>query len=524
MKANSNEAKRKVPPSGVTGTAHFFDWLEIVFAITLISGASAIATENKAEPARIFSEPLVAIGSATTDEGTAALNQALAKFAASKSAGQSDWNALTSFLTAQPQSPWRVSLLLNLGDEYYQNGYFSRALEAWRQSWEAGKSATDRTGQAVANRAVAQLLRMLCRLGRLEDVKNLLAEVKDRTFRGSTAEMVATARESLWMMENHPEKTYRCGPHALERILLYTRPGEATPMAVVQSTSSTNGIPLVDVAALAKAVGLKYRMAKRNGVAGLQLPAVAHWRVNHYGAILKHEGGRYLLDDPTFGNGLLWVSEDALDSESDGYFLIPAGPMPEGWTAVSEQEGAQVWGRGYPGGNWPGSFGPGNFGSGPPPPPPPPDPPDDGDGDGPTCDGGMAFWRLYFMMADLEVSDRPLGYKPPVGPRIYFGVHYNHRTSDQPAVFNYANLGPLWNCDWISSLTFDSANAYYHRGQGGVEQFAGFDPSTQSYQPGLQLPHRLVKLSATAYEIKGSGGAKWSLICQTTRPRRRVSL
>jgi RHS repeat-associated protein len=472
----------------------------LLLSLQLLLVGTGIALGTNPDLGQFFQEPMVPLGQSTTQE-QADLQSALSRFADSKSTGKPHWNELTAFLSEHPQSPWRVSLLLNLGEEFYQNGYFSRALEAWRQSWEAGKSSTDPNGQAVANRAVAQLLRMLSRVGRVQDLKALLHQVEGRNFRGSTAELVQTARESLWMMEHHPEITYRCGPHALERILLYTRPQEATPLALVQSASSTNGIPLTDVAALSKAVKLNYRMAKRSTGAHLPPPPfVVHWTVNHYGAVLKCEQGRYLLDDPTFGDGLLWIAEDALDSESDGYFLIPEGSLPKGWTAVDESEGAHVWGRGYPGGNMPGSQGPGNTGIN-----PSPNDPNPG-GQPEQC--GLARWNVFLMMADLEVSDSPLGYVPSVGPQIYFNVHYNQRASDQPAVFNYANLGPLWNCDWVSSLTFDTANAYHHRGQGGVEQFSGFDPVTQSYQPGLLLPHRLFKLGNTSYEIRRSDGGK----------------
>ena len=473
----------------------------LCWGLVLSAALAGRAAKAREEVGRVFQEPLRTLNGEAVPAETAELQSAVAAFATSKSNGPPDWSALTGFLAAHPQSPWRASLLLNLGDEYYQNGYFSRALVAWRDSWLAGKAATEMTAQALADRAAAQWLRMLCRVGRLQEVKAGLEEAGDRRFRGATAEMIQTSRESLWMMEHHPEKTYRCGPHALERILLYTRPQDPPPMALVQSVSGTNGIPLQDVAALARQVGLEYRVAKRTGNAPIPLPAVVHWKLDHYGAVLKSEGGRYLLDDPTFGNGLLWVAADALDSESDGYFLIPGRTLPPGWVTVDATEAAQVWGRGYPPGDQPNSNGPGNPGA----PTNDEDNPEPGE---PPESCGMARWNVYLMMADLNISDSPLGYAPPVGPKVNFNVHYNQRQSDQPAVFTYANLGPLWSCDWISTLTFDTANAYYHRGRGGVEQFSGFDPATQTYQPSVQQANRLLKFSNTHYEIARPDGGK----------------
>ncbi|HEY3853563.1 MAG TPA: RHS repeat-associated core domain-containing protein [Verrucomicrobiae bacterium] len=475
----------------------FFSTFILYVTLVTVVGAGA------AEIPQFFHEALVAVGGTPAQSETDDLKSALTAFSASKSSGQPDWSTLSSFLASHPQSPWNASLLLNLGEEYYQNGYFSRAMDAWQQSWNSSKSAPDPIGQAVANRAVAQLLRMQCRIGLLQDVKSLLGQVGDRNFRGSTAEMIETSRQSLWMMENHPEVTYRCGPHALERILLYSKPQDAAPLELVKSVSGTNGIPLCDVAVLSKKVGLNYQMAKRTGNAAIPVPSVAHWKLNHYGAVLKHEGGRYLLDDPTFGNGLLWITQDALDSESDGYFLIPNGELPRGWNAVDATEGGQVWGRGYPPDDDPGSDGPPDT-SIPVKPKknPPPGTPND------PCKKGMAQWNIFLMMADLAMSDSPVGYNPPVGPPIYFNVQYSQQASDQPAVFTYGNLGPLWNCDWISSLTFDTANAYYHRGQGGVEQFPGYNPATQTYQQSLEEADSLVQINATNYQILRPDGGK----------------
>lgn len=450
-----------------------------------------------------FTETLAPVAGTPTDSETADLQKAADAFVASRTNGTPDWQALTSFIANHPQSPWNASLLLNLGDEYYENGYFSRALEAWQQSWLDGQSATNGAGHAIADRAAAQWLRMLCRVGRLDDVKAALGEVQGRHFSGSTAEMIETSRESLWMMENHPELTYRCGPHALERIWLYTKTNQPIPRALVHSTSGINGIPLTDVATLANQIGLGYQMAKRIGNADIPLPAVAHWKLNHYGALLKAENGRYLMDDPTFGNGLLWISQDAVDSESDGYFLLPPGPLPDGWQSVSQTEGGQVWGRGYPPDDDPDSDGPDDpsvdFGDG--------NDDDPGDPISLFCNG-MARWNIFLMMADLSLLDSPEGYVPPVGPPIYFNVHYNQQESDQPAVFTYGNMGPQWTCDFISSLTFDTANAYYHRGQGGVETFPGYDPATQTYAQSMKEDDTLVQLSPTNYELLRADGGK----------------
>jgi hypothetical protein len=60
------------------------------------------------------------------------------------------------------------------------------------------------------------------------------------------------------------------------------------------------------------------------------MPAVVNWKVGHYAALIAEENGLYHLQDPTFGNDT-WTSRRALEAESSGYFLVPAGKLPKGW-------------------------------------------------------------------------------------------------------------------------------------------------------------------------------------------------
>src|SRR4030095_15902718 len=90
------------------------------------------------------------------------------------------------------------------------------------------------------------------------------------------------------------------------------------------------------------------QMAKRSRAAEVLLPAVIHWKAGHYAALLREENGRYLVQDPTFGDEF-WVSRKALEEESSGYFLVAQGKLPDGWATVANTEGNQVWGKGNTG-------------------------------------------------------------------------------------------------------------------------------------------------------------------------------
>ena len=70
-----------------------------------------------------------------------------------------------------------------------------------------------------------------------------------------------------------------------------------------------------------------------------------HWKLDHYAAIIRQEGDKYLVQDPTFLNDV-WATREALEAESSGYFLIPSGQLPKGWRTVEAKEGQNVWGKG----------------------------------------------------------------------------------------------------------------------------------------------------------------------------------
>ena len=74
-------------------------------------------------------------------------------------------------------------------------------------------------------------------------------------------------------------------------------------------------------------------------------PAVIHWGLNHYAAMLEERNGKYHVVDPTFAEDF-WMSTVAIDAEASGYFMVPAGDLPTGWRTVTTEEAETVWGRG----------------------------------------------------------------------------------------------------------------------------------------------------------------------------------
>lgn len=453
---------------------------------------------------RLFEEPLVPVGDDPTPAENIALANALLDY--SKRSGPDDFSSLTGFLENYSECPWNVSLLTNLGLEYYHTGHYSKTLEVWGQAWELGRAATDLKGKAIADRAVGELAYMHARLGQMTELDALLMSIEGRTFSGPATERITGAREGLWNMENRPDIAFRCGPFALHRIRLSLDPTNPGTELIHACASIQRGFSLLQIEELSRKLGLYFQMAFREKGAVFVVPSVVHLKLDHFAAITRQEGDRYLLQDPTFGNDA-WVTREALEAETSGYFLIPRGELVHGWRAVKAQEAETVWGRGSTSANDPDPHGPC-------------DPATPG---GSSCleNGdckGMAVPRVHLMLVSLNINDEPVGYSPPVGPAVRFTVRYNQREAHQPSTFAYSNFGPKWTFDWLSYITDNPSNpsedVHYYIMGGGTRTFT-FVPADPpngvpfSYYAFQQFDQtKLTRTSPSTWEMLSRDGTR----------------
>jgi RHS repeat-associated protein len=489
---------------------------------------------------RKLPEPLVPSGGKVTAAANQRLLDALTLFESRQRSD--DFSALERFLTANPQSPWRLAVQTNLGILYYHAGYFSKCIPAFLNAWKTGKNATDLKAKALADRAAGEYTKMLARLGRYPELTAFLKEVESRRFVGQATELIAAGKGGAAVMKTHPEKAFRCGPLALSRILASQGSPLQVAPAIVDSQSTMDGISLAAVADISRQVGLNYQPAKRSPGAALIMPSVIHWKVGHYAALIKQENGRYLTQDPTFENET-WHTLEALEAEASGYFLVPPGPLPEGWSPVSVEAAAKVFGRGTTSDNNPDDTKPSDHhdgGAPDPAPAPAPDPapapapaPDPApapapDPDPDKCKRGMASYSIHSMVVSLSISDAPVGYAPPYGPSVDFQVTYNQREAGQPSNFNYSNLGAKWTFNALSYITDDPAVpavASQAVAGGGTARFSGYDSATQAFAPQYDYQSVLRRTSTAPlrYEHTYPDGSKEVFALSdgsTTAPRK----
>ena len=79
----------------------------------------------------VLPEPTLPVGRTPSIDENRAVARALAAFAATSP----QVAPLEAFTADHPDSPWRASVLANLGTLRWREGYFSRAAHYWDESW-----------------------------------------------------------------------------------------------------------------------------------------------------------------------------------------------------------------------------------------------------------------------------------------------------------------------------------------------------------------------------------------------------
>ena len=448
-------------------------------------------TQAEITRARVFQEPLLPVHGIPTAEQNLALSRVLTTYL--NGGGGENTAPIEAILEAHSLGPWQASLLLNVGIVYLRTGRPSRALRAFAEAWALASTATDAFSKAVADMAVGQWAQVLARVGQVTELHKVLAEVEGRTIGGTAGELLQEGREGAHLMATQPDRAFRCGPLALDRYLRHGRPEYRTDPKLSAYQPSHWGTNLTEMQQLAQDLGAGLQMAKRVDLAApILVPAVVHWNLGHFAALVEERDGKLLLEDPVFG-GELWMSRKAFDDEMSGYALVSTSSLPKGWRSVAADEGNQIWGRGQTTGGNSENQSHNDCKQ--------PCPENTCCCGGGSGSPGMASYGVHSMLVSLNLVDTPVGYAPPRGPSARFTVTYNQRDSFQPQVFPYWNLGSRWTNDWMAYVTDDPTNGaqpatVYLRG-GGQETHTGFNSSTNSYAIHYRWRAKLVRTSSS---------------------------
>ncbi len=488
----------------------------LLVAALSFSASSVAATAIGTAPGDIlhltaaqFEEPFLPTAPTTPREDVA-LRQAIERYEAR--IVEDDFSAMTGYLTAFPQSGWRVAALTNLGLSYYHDGYFSKAIDSWEQAWREGKAVQDSRAKPLVDKALGELLRMHARLGHAERLAELLKEADGRPVSGPATEDVTGAKEGLWMMQHEPGTAYLCGPMALRNLLLLEGVKPAKLAFLNSYHSGPHGVSLEQVGALADQAQLSHELVFRKPGQPIPVPSIVHWKVSHFAAIVGQEGDRFHVSDPTFGRDL-WISRRALEAESSGYFLVPAKQDASlVWRSVNGSEAGQVRGMGFTsyqqfGANTPDDVtAHGNDVSS--------DELSDGTSAGSTQSCGMCTYDITMLTVGVRLKDTPVGYRPPKGPDAHVMVVYNQREDSQPATFGWFNVSPKWTLTALTYIQDDptavGSNVMRYVAGGGSVAYSGYSSSTGAFTPETRDASVLVRTLASpvTYERRMQNGSK----------------
>ncbi len=418
-----------------------------------------------------------------------AFSRALDRFA--QRSQRDDFTPLTDFLDAFPHGAWSPALRLQLAEEYYQTGWYSLALQTLRDLWSERGQGTTPEAAVFSTRVGVRLMELSARLGRKGEVEELESMLSGNSLHPDDVEVLRGVQQGLESMRHRPESAFRCGALALERIRVFQNPTDAGHPRILESVSTSNGMTLAAVASLADSLGMRLQMARRTPGAPLPTPALMHLQVGHFVAVLKERNGRFQLSDPT-GWQTTFASSRAIDHESSGYFLIPAGPLPLGWQKVEPAEAELIVGRNGVLDNDPDSTTPRDKQS-------------PCSYKLPSASHGMASWNVHLMLLSQQIFDTPIGYEPPFGPAVSVTVRHTQRSNTR---FGYR---PDWTHDWTGQFyesPLEPLGDLWLQEGGGWERFSPVDEEGKLYQGKIFNVGRVHRTASTNLTWEFADGTK----------------
>ena len=461
----------------------------------------------------VFEEPLLVDGPVSAAQ-QAALERAVAQYKLADE--RADVSALAGWLQQDPQTPYKLSVLTNMGMAQLASGRYSAAIAALTAAM-AEPEPTSMALRAQRDRALAVLIDLHARLGHGSEAHRLLAQTANLS--GNSNELLANARYALGIQDKYPQAASLCGVLALRQLLQAEHVAAAQISKLDALQGEPGGLSLTALRDAAQGSGLATRVIQRAPDAAVPVPAVVHWKAGHYGAIIEARDQRYLVRDPVMQRDV-WVSMATLNAESSGYFLVPAASQGA-WSQVADAQARLVRGAGATNSFDPIGPAPGDPHTCPCNKPdskkPPPDP----------LNHGMPTYSVDLVYASLSLSDLPVSYTPPVGPVPPLTLTYNQREANQPATFTYFNVGPKWTLDLLSFVQDDplseGTNVSIYGSGGGLRPYAGYSAGT--FTPDERSAAVLVKTAASParYELRMPDGSKkvYSQVDgQTSFPRR----
>ena len=399
-------------------------------------------------------------------------------------------------LTEHPDSPWAAEAEIHLACEARYQGRYTEAEQRLSGLLERLEDRDDAGARRLANKARLRLGEMKTLRNNPADAAGYFADLsangldwRERTYASHWVRRLAAQRGQELALLN-------CGYLALAELLDLR--GEAVGAADVRGrhADSTEGQSLAELTALADGFGLSLS-ARRLAVADLDqlpLPAIVHIQANadgdqgHYWLLQRKRGEILTLFDPQSGRTFR-QSEAEFAGEWQGVALLfAADPATLPGVELSETERAELTG-GCCGAPRPED----DLGD-------PNNDPEDDTGEEPPkdpCDKGECFWRVNPLSMNLYVTDQPLWYDPPIGPKVGIKLSYN----SQSALAQHEPFGNKWQFNYGSYLVVDPGDTVTVFMPDGRRDL--YNGDTQgNYTAPVGVYNRLTNLGGQRWELR----------------------
>lgn len=352
---------------------------------------------------------------------------------------------LQTFLDETPGSPVGLWFRATIAKDLYLRLQLTEALGAYRQLYSSYRARFQDSPMLAAyvTRVGVDYGMVLARLGRHDELGDLLYQISDRPSYGATSINLADLRDAYSGMSIHPETSFNCGPLAVGNLLKRTGAHEAAE-SFFQVEGYGDGFTVQELIALGIENNVDLRPLRRvNDQAKLVTPAVVHWRSQHYALIVDTPGkDRVRIIDPTFRINKIVHVQDVLQEASGAFLTMGDSSSPEippGYERLTDDQCRMIIGRGNPGTK---------------------DKDDDGCGSKKkNCNSsvGMPTYNFDEFHQIVLINDTPLPMETPIGPDMSLSLSYRDDAKSRPTGFlPLASLGSKWEHGFSSFTRVDS--------------------------------------------------------------------
>jgi RHS repeat-associated protein len=397
-------------------------------------------------------------------------------------------------IAAYPDSPWRAEALLHLGFDSLNNLRFTEAEEHFTTVIRENRTRDSRGARLLRNRAKLGLGNVKVNQHNLNSAKAIFNDLRQsgNDWRERTYADHWLRRLSRYAANELP--MLNCGSRALAWLMEYDGDSENAARVRELLPKSREGHSLKDLADIAAQYGYRLDAAKLtpDQISQLSLPVILHVRndnpdeIGHFWILEQVDGDRLTFFVPRealhFSQSL-----DEFAREWSGYAVTIADePLPG--IALTESDMAGIYGANGGGGGPMLEDSLGNC--------------DDDDCKQGSAAGGNSMptgapaWFVNMVNFNLYLTDIPLWYTPPIGPKVEIRLSYN----SQSATATREPFGNKWQFTYNSYLDVQTSGAvvvYMPDGRRDV-----FNPDLAGgYTKPYRVYNSLVKTSATGYTL-----------------------